>query len=121
MTQSYYLHKYPNSATRATWVARQYGIDIPREVLSIIQFLLEMPRRVAIRMRAIAVPEAVRGFRLRVSPKVNLARLERDRVEYERIRDMPFATYLDNQWAAYGLDTFADLNFSALQVARQQR
>jgi hypothetical protein len=45
--QSRYLRQNPGSATRATWVARQYGLHIPEDVLSYIQYLLEAPRRAA--------------------------------------------------------------------------
>ena len=66
MEESRYLRRNPNSATRATWVARQYGATIPGDVLSYIQYLLEAPRRAAKVVRAIAVDQ-VQVFRARVA------------------------------------------------------
>ena len=66
METSRYLRKNPNSATRATWIARQYGITIPGDVLSYIQYLLEAPRRAAKVVKSIAVNQ-VQVFRARMA------------------------------------------------------
>jgi hypothetical protein len=82
MPQSYYLHKYPGSATRVTMLRQKY--NLPVEVEEIIQFLVETPRRMSKIVKSIAAPERVRVFREKV------ARL----LEYDRVVG-PFTAHMD--------------------------